>query len=633
VVTVAMPHALRAFRGSTMGTARFLAVAVAALIAVFGASCPLSAEPRPRSILVLDQAEVTSPFYYAIYSGLRSSVTADRTKPISVYVESLDLDRLTGPDYEASLTSHLRTKYKDRPLGVLVTVGAASLQLGLRLRAELWPDVPLVFTMVDEPTLDRLILGPDVTGSLLRLRFSDMMIVARALVPNLKRIALVGGPWELQTVFRHFEEEVTAATTGVEVIDLVGLPLAEVRTRVASLPEASAILYTAMYSDGAGTALLAREALSRFADVANAPIIGSAETFVGVGATGGLVMIPSAIGASAGRIALRILNGENPSQIPITMVDAMRPVFDWRQMQRWGISESSLPASSEIRFREPSAWERYRLEVIAIAAVISVQALLIIGLLYQRRRRRSAEVAARQRMAELAHVNRQATVGQLSASIAHELNQPLGAILNNVEAATLLVDAVSPNHQELKAILTDIKRDDQRASEVIKRLRRLLTQGTVDPQDVDVNDVIREVFKLLAALATARNINLSSTLAQQRLWVKGDRIQLEQVILNLLVNGIEAISGAPNGVREIACRSWAADGSALISIRDSGPGVSSEQLERLFEPFFTTKDDGMGMGLCIARTIVEAHGGKISAESRPSGAVFHIGLPLTRRRE
>jgi signal transduction histidine kinase len=402
---------------------------------------------------------------------------------------------------------------------------------------------------------------------------------------------------------------------------------------VAALPEATAIVYTAMYSDGAGTSLLAREALSRFADVANAPVVGSAETFLGAGATGGFVMLPSTIGSSAGRLALRILDGESPSQIPITMADAVRPAFDWRQLQRWGVKESSLPPGSDIRFRELGPLDRYRWEIIAISAVTLLQALFIIGLLYQHRRWRAAEVEGRQRMAELAHMNRRATVGQLSASIAHELNQPLGAILNNVETAALLVNAPSLNRQELKAILTDIKRDDQRASEVIRRLRRLLTQGAVDPQAVDVNDVIREVFSISSTQAAAREVKLDSKLAQQHLWVKGDRVQLEQVILNLVVNGIEAIADAPDGLREIVCRSWASDGMALVSIRDSGPGIPQNQFHQLFEPFFTTKKGGMGMGLCIARTIVEAHGGTIMAEGHPSGAVFHMRLPLITRRQ
>ena len=174
-------------------------------------------------------------------------------------------------------------------------------------------------------------------------------------------------------------------------------------------------------------------------------------------------------------------------------------------------------------------------------------------------------------------MNRQATAGQLSASIAHELNQPLGAILNNVEAAALMVDSPSPNLQELKTILDDIKRDDERASKVIKRLRRLLTRGDFDPQEVDLNEVVREVVRIASAQAAAHDVTLDSNLAQQPLRVNGDRVQLQQVILNLVVNGIDAIAEMPNGVREIACRSWASDGQALISIRDTGPGIPSDR--------------------------------------------------------
>ena len=250
--------------------------------------------------MVLDQAETTSPFYYAIYSGLWSTVTADRGAPISVYLQSLDLDRFAGPSYEASLTSYLRTKYSERPPGVLVAVGATALEVVLRLRPELWPETPVVFCMVDEPTLNRLGPRPDVTGTFIRLRFSDMMTVARSLVPNLKHVALVGDAWQRQTVFGHFKDEIPAATADVDVFDLVGLPLAQVRRRVARFrrpPPSSTRRCIPMAPEL--LSLRARR-FSRFADVANAPVVGSAETFLGAGATGGFVMVPSAIGSSAG---------------------------------------------------------------------------------------------------------------------------------------------------------------------------------------------------------------------------------------------------------------------------------------------------------------------------------------------
>ena len=327
-------------------------------------------------------------------------------------------------------------------------------------------------------------------------------------------------------------------------------------------------------------------------------------------------------------LALQVLGG-NPSSGPVVTGRSM-VLFDWRQLQRWKISESRLPPGSEILFREPTVWDTHRWQIVTIAAVILAQAVLILWLLLEHRRRRRLEIEGRQRMAELAHMNRQATAGHLSASIAHELNQPLGAILNNVEAAKLMVASAAPNLEEIRTILDDIQRDDERASKVIKRLRRLLTRGAFNSQEVDLNKIVRDVVRIASAQAAARNVKLDSNLAEKPLRVSGDKIQLQQVILNLIVNGIDAIAEMPNGVREIVCRSWTSDGQALVSIRDTGPGIAPDRLERLFEPFFTTKQDGMGMGLCISQAIIEAHGGKISAETRPSGAVFHVSLPVAK---
>jgi C4-dicarboxylate-specific signal transduction histidine kinase len=267
--------------------------------------------------------------------------------------------------------------------------------------------------------------------------------------------------------------------------------------------------------------------------------------------------------------------------------------------------------------------------------MLLLQSGLIGTLLYERRRRRNAEVEAHERMAELAHMNRRATAGELSASIAHELNQPLGAILTNTETAELLLGSSSPDLQEIKAILADIRRDDQRAGEVIARLRRLLHKAPAEPQAVDANQIVREVFDFLAVQARAADVTLNSALDSKPLRVRGDPIQLQQVVLNLVVNGIEAVTSTPNGERRIKGRTDRLDDiSVEISIADTGPGISSDRLGHVFDPFFTTKGNGMGMGLSIARTIVEAHGGRIWAENRAGGggAVFRVSLPLAEGR-
>ena len=227
-------------------------------------------------------------------------------------------------------------------------------------------------------------------------------------------------------------------------------------------------------------------------------------------------------------------------------------------------------------------------------------------------------------------MNRHATVGELSGLLAHEINQPLGAILFHAEAAEMIIDSPSPDMNGIKNILADIKRDDQRAGEIIRRLRNILKKTPSETKDFDLNEVVREVFDFLPVQAGARGVALSNVPAQQMLQVHGDRIQVQQVVLNLILNGMEAMADAPAGQRKIIGRLAQLDDTfAEISIYDFGPGISSDDLEKVFDPFFTTKTEGMGMGLSIARTIVEAHNGMLSAKNRDhGGASFRIRLPL-----
>jgi len=258
---------------------------------------------------------------------------------------------------------------------------------------------------------------------------------------------------------------------------------------------------------------------------------------------------------------------------------------------------------------------------------------LIGGLLHERRRRRLAEVESRQRLAELAHVNRYSAAGELTTSIAHELNQPLGAILTNTETAELMLKGSSPNLDEVGEILADIRRDDQRASEMIRRLRGMLKRVPFEVRDTDLNDTVREVIGFLTALTDGNGIALKYTPAATELPIRGDVVQLQQVVLNLIMNAMDAISGVQAGKREIGVTIRRSGACAEIRISDTGPGIAAGDLKNIFDRFFTTKPHGMGIGLAIARTIVEAHHGQISAENQSSGgALFTIRLPIARGR-
>ncbi len=244
--------------------------------------------------------------------------------------------------------------------------------------------------------------------------------------------------------------------------------------QVAELPSDSAIIYSGVYSDGRGAYYPPSTALGLIAEKANRPIVVAAETFLSPGGIGGYVLVPNLIGADAGRQALQILDGATASSIPVSTSGAVRPIFNWNQMKRWNVSEADLPPGSEVKFRELTLWERYRWQTTVVGIVILLQMLLIAVLLNERRRRQFAEVESRHRMSELAHVTRHSTAGELSSSIAHELKQPLGSILTNAETAEIILNSPKPDFGELKEILEDIRRDDLRANEVLRRMHSFL---------------------------------------------------------------------------------------------------------------------------------------------------------------
>jgi signal transduction histidine kinase/integral membrane sensor domain MASE1 len=243
--------------------------------------------------------------------------------------------------------------------------------------------------------------------------------------------------------------------------------------------------------------------------------------------------------------------------------------------------------------------------------------------------RKRAELDAQRSRQELAHVTRVSAMGELTASLAHELNQPLTGILSNAQAARLLLDGAKPDLDELRSILRDIIDDDRRAADVIQRMRDLLRKGESEMSSLDLNTLARDVRRLLGSDTVIRDVNITLDLDAGPTVVIGDRVQLEQVLLNLLLNAMEALTEKAGGDRMVVVRTRASDGqSVLVSVEDSGPGLRRGTQQMVFEPFYTTKRTGMGMGLAITRSIIEAHGGTIWAENNGRGATFHFRLPL-----
>jgi signal transduction histidine kinase len=604
---------------------------------VFGLAAALTlvsarADPLPRTILFLDEDTPIHPWFRQMSEAFYATIKTETANPPFVFVENLGIDAYDTADYFDIVRSHFREKYRNKAIGVIISNASRYLQFTLRLRDELWPGTPVVLAGIQERRAKRLSLPSNVTGFTFRHQLQDIVATADALIPGLKRVVLAGSRIQPGGWRQDFLDDLPDVRARFEVIDLTGLPLAEMRQRLRGLPGDSAVVYVGFSTDvTTGEHYLPAEASQIVAEAANRPTFGESEPFIGRGSVGGLMVSPAGIGTVAARFALRILDGEKAPDIPITnSEEILRPIFDWRQLQRWGISESRLPVGSEVRFRSPTAWEQYHWQIMLISAVLVLQSLLIAGLFYEHRRRRQAEVEAGRRMTELAHMNRSAAIGQMSASIVHEINQPLAAIVMNAGTGLRWLAKDTPNVEKAAHALKNIAGDSNRASQVVETLRGMFKKETSNRTLVDINDAIREVLTLLRIELEEHDVLTKASLKEGLPRVMADRVQLQQVIFNLVTNAIEAMSSTAAGSRVLRLRSEVTEtGQCIVAIEDSGPGIEPETLKRIFEPFFTSKSKGMGMGLSICRSIVEAHGGRMwVTENTPRGVVFQFALPL-----
>ena len=308
---------------------------------------------------------------------------------------------------------------------------------------------------------------------------------------------------------------------------------------------------------------------------------------------------------------------------------------EWRDVDAWAAAELRVLGTVQPFEMEYSRKDGSRVPVLIGFAAFDEQRARGVAFVLDLTERKRAEEAARESerryrevQRELEHANRVATIGQVAASIAHEVNQPIAATVTNAQAGLRWLSAESPDVEEVRQVLRRIVNDGNRAGDVIDRIRELIKKAPPRKEQVDVNEAIRQVMALVRGEAMKHGVLVQTELADGLKFIEGDRVELQQVLLNLIINAIEAMSGVNDGVRELRISTGNAD-CVLVAVRDSGPGFASDRAELLFAPFHTTKSTGLGMGLSICRSIVESHGGRLWASANvPRGAVFQFTLPI-----
>src|SRR5262245_12792368 len=589
---------------------------------------------RETRVLLLYAEDRLAPAFVAQDEAFRNTLQSHWPSPIAFNTEYLEFLRRPGEAEQKLMIELLERKYHSRRPDLVVTSTSVGLQFVLDNRRRLFDGIPVVFMSVHRAPLAKHPLPSHVTGTWLSVDWAGTVDVALGLQPQIRQVLVVGGASGRDEIWlASARSQLAPYENRLSIRYLAAPSLAQVLRAVATLPDDATVLAGTMHRDAAGQNFVSRDAIARIAKESRVPVYGVLESLIGTGMVGGRVLSPSADGEQAARLALRVLAGDHPGPpVDVTPV----PMFDWTQLRRWGLDESRIVPGSVLRYRQASLWEAYHWHVIVVVLVLLAQSALIAGLLVQRRQRRQAERArlqaeeeAQRAREELAHTPRVSTLSGLVTAIAHEMSQPLTAIVTNAEATRRMVGR-GADVDEARAALGDIKADAVRASQVLQRLRTLSRKVHVETRQIDVERLIDDTVALLRADIALRRITLLVEPAKDPLPpVTGDPIQLQQVLLNILVNATEAIAAAPDGPREIVVETRIEQpGTVCVSIKDTGVGVDAEGLEQIFQPFVTSKREGLGMGLSISRTIVEAHHGRIWATPQvPRGTALHIMLP------
>src|SRR3984885_11272626 len=598
-------------------------LAVSALLLVH-----LASAAEAKRVLIVHTSNRLSGYGIAVESGLRQVLDANPAQPVDIFSEFLDEPRFGGDRYELTVTTYLHDKYAGHPIDAVVAGGDAALQFMLRHRDQLFPRVPVLYLGVTSLALQSMPpLPPDVVGVPIVWDFAGTVEMALRWHPRATRLVIVTGA-SIQDDWQSVINPQIAPILGhVQAEYLIGLPPPALQKRLRELGSDSVVLTMGFHRDRDGRFYVPGDAIALIVAASSAPVYSAAGVALGSGVVGGRMLSYEGTGRQYGQILERLFSGQpdwkrmpdsNPSSLQV----------DWRQVKRWGIDPALIPPAAIVKFRPPPLWQEYRNAVVGAVTVILLLSGLVVSLLLERRRRRKAEIAVREQHTALAHASRLAVAGELTAAIAHEINQPLGAAQTYADTTELILQAGGDRREDLLRLVGRIRNDILRASEVIKRLRNLLARQETRRQPLDLNAALTDVAVFLRPELERRDMALALRPAATPAHILGDETQIQQVLINLIMNAMDASADASLDRRTIVVQVEFAAGIYSISVKDRGSGFTDDDLSKLFDSFFSTKRTGMGLGLSIARTIVEAHGGTIQAENAPGGgAIFHVQLP------
>jgi signal transduction histidine kinase len=634
-------HAVRRWLNGTESGWRLLSFL--ALMAVFAKTSGAAPVDQHFRVLVLHSHRQSLPINTDWYRGIVRGFASAADVRVDIEIEALDLVRYSEDDHIAHLLDVYRLKYAGAAPDLIIPTYTPALELLLEDGEHLFSDAPVVFCGADGLSIDGREIPSHVTGLTSRPEIAGTAELALQLSPDARQLAVIVGSGAMDRDFeRRARRELRSVAERIELIWLRGLPLEELLEAVQRLPRDTPILYVLQLEDRTGETQFPFYTTRRLAEVANAPIYGLWDTLIGNGIIGGRLVTIEEDGFRAAQMGLRILRGEPPAAISILVPESNPTIVDGRQLARWRIAEDRLPADAEIRYAQPSFWDAHSGEILTAAAVIAGQALLIVALFTNRRRlrlaqgtltaecrrREEAEALATRLRGRLARFSKELSLGTMAIAISHEINQPLIAIQNYAQAAKRRLQGNLDDKGKIIELFAKIAEQAERAGAITERIRALVGRSEPQLQIVALPPIVEEVIRLMAPESVRWGCHLSCEASGDLPQVLADSLQVQLVLVNLLRNAMQSACASDGHDKRVTIDLRLAGVPAVqVSVADHGPGVPPERVAEIFEPLYTSSAGGLGMGLAISRSIIEAHGERLWYEPGPTGgAIFRFTL-------
>ncbi len=659
-------------RKNTMKICRGLFIS---LVLVFHSFvCPLNAESiLQKNVLLLHADNPLLPANIIMDHHFNVALKLTNPRPVALYSEYLELVRFHSESVEKKTLALLKEKYSKLKLDLILITDDQSWDFMIDHGQDVFPEAPIVFCGITAGKIDVNTLKPNVTGNFKHLAIESNFENILHIHPNTTEIYVIVGTSEQDAFYEAFAFNAAVEyEKKVKITFVKGLSIEETQKKISNLPGSTAVLYLAMYQDGAGKTFNPRDALFLLNKTANVPIYAVSDTYLGHGTVGGNLLCFADFSKNAGEIALQVLNGKSPADIP-PVVSPNVNYFDFKEMQRWGIHEKNLPRGSILINKQTGPWELYRWQILSAISVGISGLLLIIYLIFQiflKRKaraevlevnfklektnrvletdiieRKRAEEKHKKLEAQLQQAQKMEAIGSLAGGIAHDLNNILFPISGLSE---MMLDEISPDNPDHES-LEQIYKSAQRGSALVRQILAFSRQSNPQKLPIRIQPILKEVLKLAQA-TIPRNIEITSHINTDCGLVSADPTQVHQIAMNLITNAYHAVEGS-GGTIDIALKKTAVSsfgekeelpfsampgdllpgGYACISVSDTGTGMDQSLIAKIFDPYFTTKElgKGTGLGLSVVHGIVKEHGGNIRVYSEVGkGTTFDVYLPL-----